>query len=252
MEPIDYASRVVNGKTHLPPLHVRRQAGPLAGLENSGAEFVTYLKLLCGLTPSSRILDIGCGFGLLALYLNGFLDSGRYVGVDVDGRAINWASRHIASQNPRFEFQHLDVRNPAYNAGGSAPAENVTLPLDPGSFDIIVLKSVFTHLRPNATRNYLKEVKRLLVPTGVCLATFFVLDEVADDTAKPALDFAFGEGDWRYAVRDMPELAIAYMKTAVSNMAAASDLAIDSVHPGTWSGPGGGLSYQDILILSPA
>lgn len=254
VEPVDYAARLVNGKTYLPPLHVRRQAGPLGGLEYSGAEFVSYLKLLCNLKSESRILDIGCGFGLLALNLKDYLrEPGNYLGIDIDRRAVNWATRHITPRSPLCEFRHLDIANPAYNPRGLLAAADVTFSLADASLDAIVLKSVFTHLRPEATRNYLGEIRRMLSPTGSCLSTFFVFDRAREGSAKnPAsLDFAFGDNNWRYAVREMPELAIAYSEKCLKEMVAASGLAIKATYPGTWSGVDGGLSYQDILVLTP-
>ena len=250
LEPVDYASRVINGKTHLPPLPVRRQAGPLGGLENSGAEFVAYLKLLCNLMPQSRVLDIGCGFGLLALYLVDYTrEPGRYVGVDVDRRAIRWADAHVARRNPRFEFRHLDIRNLAYNPGGELDPKNLRLPFESASFDVIVLKSVFTHLRPEETRAYMAEIKRLLASDGCCLASVFIFDSAADGAS--AIDFKFGDETWRYAVREMPELAIAYSEQALTEIVSSAGLTVTARYPGTWSGSGGGLSFQDLFVLKP-
>lgn len=81
-----------------------------------------------------------------------------------------------------------------------------------GSFDFILLKSVFTHLRPKEMENYIREVARLLAPSGTCLATFFLLNEVQEELRAKganAVDFKFGDEDWRYAYKGMPELAVA-------------------------------------------
>jgi predicted O-methyltransferase YrrM len=81
LEPLDYVSRVINGKRDLPPLRLRRHVGPLRTFEASAAEFQTYLRLLVGLDRKESILDIGCGCGLMALALKDYLDhDGRYVG----------------------------------------------------------------------------------------------------------------------------------------------------------------------------
>jgi len=193
--PIDYVSRIIEGRSYLPPLRVRSLAGPLSGLEPSGAEFLAYLKLLCGATPSARVLDIGCGFGLLGLQLKNVLHHpGRYVGVDVDRRAIGWAKRHVASRNAAFDFLHLNLRNAAYNPAGAEQTADFHLPLPSGSFDILLLKSVFTHLRPDEVRNYLAETARLLDRDGVCLGTFFLLNESQQslyENGRNTIDFRF-------------------------------------------------------------
>ena len=96
--PLDYISRLINDKTDFPPLHLRRYVGPLRSFESSGAEFLSYLRLLAGLRPSDRILDIGCGCGLMALFLEDYLDEkGAYVGVDIHRPSIRWCQKKIST-----------------------------------------------------------------------------------------------------------------------------------------------------------
>jgi SAM-dependent methyltransferase len=254
-EPIDYIARALNGKRQLPPLALRRYAGPLSNLEASGAEFLAYLKLLCGATSESRILDIGCGFGLVALQLRGYLGpSGRYVGLDINRAAVSWARRHITPKAPNFDFVHLDIWNGAYNSRGKEQAEAVVLPLADDSVDIVLLKSVFTHLRPKEVAHYLAEIARVMAPRGICLATFFLLNDVQDSLRKRglnAVDFRFGDEQWRYAFREVPEVAVGYSERRVGEMAASAGLTTVGTRYGYWSGRADGLSYQDIVLLSP-
>ena len=71
---------------------------------------------------------------------------------------------------------HLDVRNAAYNPRGAYSAEDLRFPFDGSTFDLISLKTVFTQMRVRELDNYVGEITRLLVPGGVCLATFFLLN----------------------------------------------------------------------------
>ena len=252
--PVDYAVRALNCKADLPPLHLRRYVGPLSSFESSGAEFMGYLRSLAGLQPSERVLDIGCGCGQMALHLKNYLDErGSYVGIDIHRPSITWCEQKIARRHRNFQFAHIDVRNLAYNPKAAQPAEAYKFPFEDHSFDLILLKSVFTHMRPPEVSNYLSEVARLLKSDGRCLATFFLLnDEQATLASKGANDLAFnfGEGEWRYVHEHSPESAVAYDEDFVMQLLEKYGLVVEKKLYGRWSGREDGLSYQDILVIS--
>lgn len=215
---------------------------------------MNHLRLLAGLRPEERILDIGCGCGQMALYLKNYLaENGAYVGVDIHGPSIRWCQKKISSRRSNFEFKHIDVRNLAYNPQGTHPAEAYQLPYREHSFDVILLKSVFTHMRPPEVSNYLREVTRLLKGNGRCLATFFLLNEEQARLAREGrndLAFNYGEGVWRYRYKDSPESAVAYEESYVIELLEQNGLALkEPIHYGRWAGRSDGLSYQDILLL---
>jgi SAM-dependent methyltransferase len=252
--PVDYAVRALNCKGDLPPLHLRRYVGPLGSFESSGAEFMGYLRALAGLRPSERVLDIGCGCGQMALHLKNYLnEDGSYVGVDIHRPSINWCQQKIARRHKNFKFTHIDVRNLAYNPNAAQRAEAYVFPFEDRSFDLILLKSVFTHMRPPEVSSYLSEVARLLKSDGRCLATFFLLNDEQASLArrgKNDLAFDYGEGEWRYVHEHSPESAVAYDESFVMQLLEKYGLVVEKRIYGRWSGRDDGLSYQDILLLS--
>jgi SAM-dependent methyltransferase len=253
LAPLDYVSRLLTGKRELPPLHLRRYVGPLRSFGSSGAEFMNYLRLIAGLQPHERILDIGCGCGQMALHLKDYLDeNGSYVGVDIHRPSIDWCQKNIASRRSNFKFAQIDVRNLTYNPAGIHPAETYRLPYEDGSFDVVLLKSVFTHMRPTEVSNYLREVARLSNANGRCLATFFLLNDEQAALAKQGantLPFDYGEGVWRYRYELSPESAVAYDESFVRHLLEQHGLALRESRYGSWSGRKDGLSYQDLLLI---
>ena len=209
-----------------------------------------HLRLLAELRPEERVLDIGCGCGQMALHLEKYLNKGgSYAGVDIHRPSIRWCQKKIGSRNDNFEFVHIDVRNQAYNPRGTHRAETYHFPFDERSFDLILLKSVFTHMRPPEVSNYLREVARLLKRDGRCLATFFLLNE-EQARLENDLAFKYGEGVWRYRLEQSPESAVAYDERYIMELLQQHGLALKApIYYGRWAGRKDGLSYQDILLL---
>jgi SAM-dependent methyltransferase len=117
------------------------------------------LKLLTdlGLTPDGKLLDIGCGTGLLTTAAERFLsDQGLYWGTDLAPEAVVFCKTKFT--RPNFHFV----------ANGMT-----TIPIDGVSFDAIVYFSVFTHTYPDETAILLAESKRLLATGGFIFADLF-------------------------------------------------------------------------------
>ena len=213
-----------------------------------------YLRSLAELRPEERVLDICCGCGQMALYLKGYLDeTGSYAGVDIHRPSIRWCQKKISRRWRNFEFAHVDVHNETYNPAGMHRAELFQLPFADRSFDLVLLKSVFTHMRPPEVSNYVREVARLLKVNGKCLVTFFLLNEAQAALAREgrnALAFEFGEGVWRYRYEHSPESAVAYDERYVMALLEQHGLRLkDRINYGSWTGRKDGLSFQDILIV---
>jgi SAM-dependent methyltransferase len=141
----------------------------------------------CGLTRDSALLDIGCGFGRLAIgVLDRVGDIRDYRGVDVSVAAVQWCRRHITAAHPTVQFTRLDVRNERYNPGGGEITGAFRLPLADAAFDAAYAYSVFSHMELSDIEQYLLELHRVLRPGGAAFVTLFVADDVPDVSINPA------------------------------------------------------------------
>lgn len=139
------------------------------------------------LAPGVSILDVGCGCGRLARNLID-LPIGSYTGFDRHRGMIDWCVREITLRDPRFRFDYFDLRS-AYvvrdGHAGSIDVETFRFPYPDASFDSVLLASVFTHMSPEETRNYLGELARVMRPGGKALISLFISPtdrlEVHDD-----------------------------------------------------------------------
>ena len=252
----DAVKRTITGELHLPPWWLR-DVGGAEDFEAVGREFLHLFRQLVNLQPDEEVLEIGCGSGRMALPLTTFLSPrGSYTGVDIVAPAIVWCQKHISRRHPNFRFLHANLYNKRYNPGGEYAASDYTFPFDDERFDFIFLTSVFTHLLPEDTENYLHEIRRLLRPAGRCLATFFLLNETQSRLAAAGQNdilFRHGDGPIRTRSKTVPESAVAYQEAYLRRRVAACGLAVEgSIRYGRWSGREDGLSYQDIVLLKRA
>lgn len=139
-----------------------------------------------GLSRESSVLDLGCGPGRVAI---GILDRlgevKKYRGVDVNERYVRWAQHHIAFEHPSFQFHRLNLKNEHYNPEGEEIGAEVSFPFEDAEFDVIFLFSVFTHMMTEDVKLYLKELHRVLHPSGKVFLTANLADGVPDVTENP-------------------------------------------------------------------
>jgi SAM-dependent methyltransferase len=131
-----------------------------------------------GLKHDYSILEIGCGIGRDAIPLTKRLSpQGNYFGIDIIGPSIIWCNDNITKAFPNFQFKHYDVKDELHNPRGSIRTQDISIPIENRSVDIIILQSVFTHLLKIDILHYLKEFERLLKPSGRVYATLFIYNE---------------------------------------------------------------------------
>lgn len=250
--PTDLVERLLGRRSGLLPPRGCRYVG--AGEFTAvGEEFAGYLVEHCGLRPDSRVLDVGCGIGRIALPLTRQLSAaGSYDGFDVVRSAVAWCRRHLGRRFPNFHFHHVDVYNGEYNRRGRIAAVDFRFPFPDGAFDVVVATSLFTHLLPSALERYIAEAARVLAPGGSLLATFFLIDdEVRRQLADGACPLGFTpfEGPAFVLDRDHPEAGVAYDEAAVRDLLDRTGVAVaEPVRQGGWCGRERFTSYQDLVV----
>lgn len=192
------------------------------------------------LRRDSRVLDLGCGIGRLAIPLTGYLEGGSYDGLDIVPSAINWCNEHIAARYPNFHFKLADVFNKEYNPGGHVPASDYAFPYPDDTFDLVVLISVFTHMLPEDTQRYVAEISRVLRPGGHCWAQFYLLNAESIemmDAGKSFIRFTQDRGVYWTVNGKVPELSIGYEEGYIRELFERHGLSLaDEVYYGGWCG----------------
>ena len=97
--------------------------GACASCRSRDEKFLAIAEMLADLVlewapPGAAVLDVGSGYGRLAIGLMGRGFDGRYEGFDILPRHIAWCRRHLTRFAPAYRFHHLDIQNDRYNPTG--------------------------------------------------------------------------------------------------------------------------------------
>ncbi|MFT3976033.1 MAG: cyclopropane-fatty-acyl-phospholipid synthase family protein [Sphingomonas bacterium] len=125
---------------------------PANGLEQAQHDKLAHIAAKLLLKPGMRVLDIGCGWGGMALFLN------RHFGVEVLGVTLSEEQLKVARERAeaagvadKVRFELIDYRR-------------VT-----GTFDRIVSVGMFEHVGPPQYRTFFRKCRDLLAEDGVML-----------------------------------------------------------------------------------
>ena len=157
----DLADAAGFGNPPLPPAALRLRVGRTSARsefveagEASFRDMLAAFREAAGNTEGlGRWLDFGCGCGRIARQVERLPEVVSLHGVDVDARAVRWLARHAGRGS--------------YRTIGEAPP----IPFPNASFDFIYAISVFTHLPEESQLAWLAEIRRLLRPGGLLLAS---------------------------------------------------------------------------------
>jgi ubiquinone/menaquinone biosynthesis C-methylase UbiE len=219
-----------------------------------GAEFLGHFIRKGGLLPESRVLDIGCGIGRMAVPLTQYLDTekGSYRGIDPVSGGINWCQKMISAAYPNFEFRHLDIAHSLYNPKGAINGLELVLPFESRQFDFIIMTSVVTHLPDEEVSAYLREVERVLAPGGRLFMTAFVADKLAQENPFKKRDARLGfqrydEGPCWFVPELPPLAAVAFDDGFLDTALTRAGLSVVTKSYGHWRGAPAD-HYQDLFI----
>jgi len=138
-------------------------ADPANGLDQAQADKKAHIAAKLALKPGQRVLDIGCGWGGMALYLHKVADV-DVLGITLSEHQLNIARQRAADAgvSDRVKFELVDYRQ-----------------LD-DTFDRIVSVGMFEHVGHKHYDEFFAQCRTLLKPDGVMLLhTIGVLGEPA-------------------------------------------------------------------------
>ncbi len=125
---------------------------PANGLEQAQADKKAHIAAKLALKPGMTVLDIGCGWGGMALYLH------EKTGADVLGVTLSEEQLKIARE-----------RAEAAGVAGKVRFELIDYRHVTGQFDRIVSVGMFEHVGPAHYRTFFAKCRELLTPEGVML-----------------------------------------------------------------------------------
>jgi SAM-dependent methyltransferase len=159
----------------MPPLELRRLVGPTdeSYFDNqNGNPIFPDLPL----NIYDFVFDFGCGCGRIARQLlQQRILPPRYVGIDLHKGMIEWCKQNLQPLNSGFEFYHHDVYNAGLNPKGLEKIQ--VFPVKDETITLFIAWSVFTHVIQSAAEFYLKELARVLHPSGIACTTWFLFEK---------------------------------------------------------------------------
>lgn len=112
-----------------------------------------------GLSPSHKLLEIGCGPLTGGIPIIGYLDRGNYFGIDIRSSVLDlsWCEIGLAK---------LSAKNPRLICSTSFGSEE----LGDEKFDFVFSFSVLYHLTDEVLHSFFLQAYARLKPGGICLA----------------------------------------------------------------------------------
>ena len=261
LAPVDLADRLLGRREPGLPPKAERYTGGVRDFAAGGRLTLAALGHVAGVTPSSHILDVGCGIGRLAVAMPGFLDAdGGYEGFEIVPEGIEWCQQHVVSPHGNVRFTLADVYNKEYNPRGRVQPADYRFPYGDGTFDVAVLISVFTHMLPADVDRYVGELARVLKKGGRIFATYFLITPESlrlMTSGDGSVHFRHNRGSHWIQSEKVPGLGVAYDESYLREVYSRHGLSDPpDIYFGTWCGragywpPDSGLCSQDTVVAT--
>jgi SAM-dependent methyltransferase len=115
-----------------------------------------------GLTPQSRVLDVGCGALRLGYWLMRLLEPGRYFGIEPNEEMLNVGLHELVEPEV---VERADAH--------FSPNSDFDFSVFGESFDYVVARSIWTHASRTQISAMLASFAATAAPEGVFLASYY-------------------------------------------------------------------------------
>jgi ubiquinone/menaquinone biosynthesis C-methylase UbiE len=262
MDKKEFFKRLLLYPNIIPPIDRMRAGKDIRNYVIAGKRMREVLEKYAGLTPDSKVLDVGCGDGRLANNLSRYMKHGSYDGFDVQFKFIEFLQKAYCNKQ-NITFKHADLWHSYYNPKGVHKPEEYVFPYNNKQFDVLFLNSIFSHFLPDTIFHYLREIARVLKLNGRVVFTCFIVNEEAKhyDTLgisaphllkrhKHILNNNFGN----YWTRDddIREMVVGIEEAWLKKACSDADLNILEIVPGYWCGRPKveDIGCQDIVVAT--
>lgn len=227
--------------------------------EYVASEILAVMAKYVDLPSQDSILDVGCGCGRIATGFTQYLSpTSRYLGVDIVSELIEFCKKFISPRYPNFRFVLLEEGNLTYDwwrqKSSQIDLAKLSEAQPPGTVDLAISISLFTHLDLPAATDILATIARMLKNGGRAFITFFVLDSGAREGIENGrTGFSFkhrtSSGELHAEKLEDPTHAVAYEMGQIEALVHSVGLQLERWVPGYWSHGNTGETFQDALIL---
>ena len=145
----------------------------------------------CGMTPDSKLLDVGCGCLRGGYWAINFLESGNYFGIEPNKAMLN------SGLNNLFTTDFLDIKRPKFSH-----TDDFDLSVFDVRFDFVVARSIWSHASPIQIESMIESFALNSSDDGVLLVSY-----------KEAIDHDQYEGEeWVGKSHQSTKAGIVYYK----------------------------------------